>query len=107
MSSSNTADRTLRCGLGPSTLCPSAPLPLCPSALPFARLRLAFTHSVTPSLRHSQAGRERNDLISHFLNAARKEGTDYTDQQMRDTILNFMIAGQQLSAPARPLPPRL
>jgi hypothetical protein len=39
------------------------------------------------------ASKARGDLISHFMAAAKKEGTTYTDQQMRDHIINFLLAG--------------
>ncbi len=43
-------------------------------------------------------GKERTDLISHFMAQARKDGVEMTDQQLRDVIINFLVAGRDTTA---------
>lgn len=40
----------------------------------------------------------KEDIVSRFLMESKKEETSVTDKYLRDTILNFMIAGKDTTA---------
>ncbi len=45
-----------------------------------------------------QNKRERDDLITHFMNAAAKEQRELSDVELRDIIVNFIVAGRDTTA---------
>jgi cytochrome P450 len=45
-------------------------------------------------LESEQAGEERGDLLSRFMKAKNVRGEAPNDVELRDTILNFLIAGR-------------
>lgn len=50
--------------------------------------------------REVEAGEEHNDLLSRFLKSRDDQGNLLNDQQLRDIILNFIIAGRDTTAQA-------
>jgi cytochrome P450 len=50
--------------------------------------------------REVEAGEEHNDLLSRFLRTRDDQGNPLNDQQLRDIILNFIIAGRDTTAQA-------
>jgi hypothetical protein len=47
-----------------------------------------------------QEGKERTDLISHFMNQAKKEGSELSDSHLRDITVNFLVAGRDTTSVA-------
>lgn len=47
-----------------------------------------------------EEGQEHNDLLSRFLKSRDDQGNLLNDQQLRDIILNFIIAGRDTTAQA-------
>ncbi|KAG2227433.1 hypothetical protein INT45_007458 [Circinella minor] len=45
-------------------------------------------------------GREFKDLLSRFMNAKNENNETLTDKELRDTVLNFIIAGRDTTAQA-------
>ena len=43
-------------------------------------------------------GHEYNDLLSKFMNALNEEGQPLNKSELRDTVLNFIIAGRDTTA---------
>lgn len=50
--------------------------------------------------REVEKGEEHNDLLSRFLKSRDDRGNLLNDQQLRDIILNFIIAGRDTTAQA-------
>jgi cytochrome P450 len=61
---------------------------------------LSFAHYPLLCCGVVQEGKERTDLISHFMNQAKKDGTALSDNQLRDIIVNFLVAGRDTTAVA-------
>ncbi|KAG0174543.1 hypothetical protein DFQ28_005878 [Apophysomyces sp. BC1034] len=60
-----------------------------------------FAYSVIEQRREGLAqGKEYQDLLSRFMQAKNAEGNPLSDQELRDTVLNFIIAGRDTTAQA-------
>jgi fatty acid omega-hydroxylase len=60
-----------------------------------------FCESVIDSRRKQlAAGEEHKDLLSRFMNARNQHGDKLDDKELRDTIMNFIIAGRDTTAQA-------
>ncbi|CAO3600752.1 unnamed protein product [Absidia cylindrospora] len=60
-----------------------------------------FSQSVIDNRRKQlEAGEEHKDLLSRFMNARNEHGQLLNDSELRDTILNFIIAGRDTTAQA-------
>ncbi len=43
-------------------------------------------------------GNRKTDLLVRFMNAKNAQGEFYTDEELRDSMLNFIVAGRDTSA---------
>lgn len=60
-----------------------------------------FAKSVIDNRRQQLArGEESKDLLSRFMNAQNEHGEPLNDVELRDTIMNFIIAGRDTTAQA-------
>ncbi|CAG8569578.1 11457_t:CDS:2, partial [Scutellospora calospora] len=50
--------------------------------------------------RKSETGENTNDILTLFINAVDKDGTKLNDRELRDAILNLIIAGRDTTAQA-------
>jgi fatty acid omega-hydroxylase len=50
--------------------------------------------------REIEAGEKHNDLLFRFMEATNENGEKLNDTELRDTILNFIIAGRDTTAQA-------
>merc|ERR1712196_592438 len=63
-----------------------------------------FTQSVIDKRRRELASSDgieaRTDILSRFISLRDDEGTPFSDQQLRDVVLNFIIAGRDTTSNA-------
>ncbi|KAI8069987.1 cytochrome P450 [Gongronella butleri] len=60
-----------------------------------------FAEDVIAKRREELAqGIEHKDLLSRFMSARNADGAELTDKQLRDTVINFIIAGRDTTAQA-------
>lgn len=52
-----------------------------------------FAHDVLEKRRNDPERKEKNDLLSRFMNTRDDNGNILNDKQLRDIVLNFIIAG--------------
>lgn len=65
-----------------------------------------FAYNIIQERRQSQSksiedlkkGQLKTDLLVRFMNARAVNGEPYTDEELRDTMLNFIVAGRDTSA---------
>ncbi|KAI8065271.1 cytochrome P450 [Gongronella butleri] len=75
--------------------------PTQPTAADHLKIMEEFTTSVIAKRRKELAeGSEPKDLLSRFMSARNEKGDELNDVELRDTILNFIIAGRDTTAQA-------
>lgn len=57
-----------------------------------------FAYSIIREHRQSNAAADRKDLLHRFMNAKNEKGEKLSDEELRDAVLNFVIAGRDTTA---------
>lgn len=59
-----------------------------------------FAYTMIKERKADPQKEEKSDLLSRFLNLKDSDGKGYTDKELRDIVLNFIIAGRDTTAQA-------
>ncbi|KAI7902864.1 cytochrome P450 [Cokeromyces recurvatus] len=59
-----------------------------------------FAHQVIEERRQNPEANNNNDLLSRFMNAHNEHGQPLNNKELRDIVLNFVIAGRDTTAQA-------
>lgn len=66
----------------------------------FAKRLIKERHEEEEAAKLSDIKYEKGDLLSRFMRAVSRNGQTLDDNELRDTILNFIIAGRDTTAQA-------
>lgn len=66
----------------------------------FAKKLIKERHEEEEAAKLSEISYEKGDLLSRFMRAASRNGQTLDDVELRDIILNFIIAGRDTTAQA-------